>query len=345
VAWLIRGIAGVRKQKKDSIGCDGFILHSAQRRFLSLGDREEEAVRVTHVPEVVQSCVRDTNCPTGGASVREKQMAENLNLLDFLRFCTNPELCAAIEPVLDTLTHREREIIKLRNGIGDGYVYTLAEVGKIFSLSRERIRQIQNKAIRKLQHPVRMQRLQHYLKRMEQPEHKIELREAVAEVKQLSPELIAHLKSHHEHIQRIPPDVFEELIAEFLAARGFDQVKLVGRDIRTSADILAVRRDDAIGARVRYFIEVKRVSGRIGVGVIDRVMGAIAQEKPKWGWHLGMIVSTAGFTEFQKYTRHELELRGLLLKDRDDVLEWLKDYRPSDRGLWLPKDYRIVSLP
>jgi DNA-binding CsgD family transcriptional regulator len=60
-----------------------------------------------------------------------------------------------IEAVLKTLTYREREIIKLRYGIGDGYTYTLEEVGKIFKVTRERVRQVEAKAIRKLQHPVR----------------------------------------------------------------------------------------------------------------------------------------------------------------------------------------------
>ncbi len=64
-----------------------------------------------------------------------------------------------IESVLSTLTFREREIIKLRYGIGDGYTYTLEEVGRIFRVTRERVRQIEAKAVRKLQHPVRARRL------------------------------------------------------------------------------------------------------------------------------------------------------------------------------------------
>ena len=51
--------------------------------------------------------------------------------------------------------YREREIIRLRYGLADGYAYTLEEVGKIFSVTRERVRQIEAKAVRKLQHPVR----------------------------------------------------------------------------------------------------------------------------------------------------------------------------------------------
>ncbi len=68
-----------------------------------------------------------------------------------------------IESVLSTLTFREREIIKLRYGIGDGYTYTLEEVGRIFRVTRERVRQIEAKAVRKLQHPVRARRLSGFL--------------------------------------------------------------------------------------------------------------------------------------------------------------------------------------
>ena len=68
-----------------------------------------------------------------------------------------------IEEVLKTLTYREREILKLRYGIGDGYTYTLEEVGKIFKVTRERVRQVEAKAIRKLQHPVRSRKLEGFI--------------------------------------------------------------------------------------------------------------------------------------------------------------------------------------
>ncbi|MHC4792356.1 MAG: RNA polymerase sigma factor RpoD, partial [Planctomycetota bacterium] len=68
-----------------------------------------------------------------------------------------------IDIVLKTLSYREREIIKLRYGIGDGYTYTLEEVGRIFKVTRERVRQVEAKAIRKLQHPVRSRKLEGFL--------------------------------------------------------------------------------------------------------------------------------------------------------------------------------------
>ncbi|MHC4743675.1 MAG: RNA polymerase sigma factor RpoD [Planctomycetota bacterium] len=68
-----------------------------------------------------------------------------------------------IDIVLKTLSYREREIIKLRYGIGDGYTYTLEEVGRIFKVTRERVRQVEAKAIRKLQHPVRARKLEGFI--------------------------------------------------------------------------------------------------------------------------------------------------------------------------------------
>ncbi|MBK7405577.1 MAG: RNA polymerase sigma factor RpoD [Phycisphaerales bacterium] len=76
---------------------------------------------------------------------------------------SNDALRQRIEAVLKTLTYREREIIKLRYGIGDGYTYTLEEVGRIFKVTRERVRQVEAKAIRKLQHPVRARKLQGFV--------------------------------------------------------------------------------------------------------------------------------------------------------------------------------------
>ncbi|HEY5312414.1 MAG TPA: sigma-70 family RNA polymerase sigma factor [Pirellulales bacterium] len=69
--------------------------------------------------------------------------------------------------VLEGLNYREREILKLRYGLADGYAYTLEEVGKIFSVTRERVRQIEAKAVRKLQHPVRARDLAGFMDRVE----------------------------------------------------------------------------------------------------------------------------------------------------------------------------------
>jgi len=81
---------------------------------------------------------------------------------------THEMLKEKIDFVLKTLTYREREIVKLRFGIGDGYTYTLEEVGRIFKVTRERVRQVEAKAIRKLQHPVRSRKLEGFLEQIDQ---------------------------------------------------------------------------------------------------------------------------------------------------------------------------------
>ncbi len=80
-----------------------------------------------------------------------------------VRMATNCILRDKIESLLKTLTYREREIIRLRYGLGDGYTYTLEEVGRIFKVTRERVRQIEAKAVRKLQNPVRSQHLEGFV--------------------------------------------------------------------------------------------------------------------------------------------------------------------------------------
>ena len=68
-----------------------------------------------------------------------------------------------VEEVLGTLTPREHRIVQLRFGLEDGRSRTLEEVGKEFNVTRERIRQIEAKAIRKLRHPSRSRKLRDYL--------------------------------------------------------------------------------------------------------------------------------------------------------------------------------------
>jgi RNA polymerase primary sigma factor len=68
-----------------------------------------------------------------------------------------------LEEVLDTLTNREEKVLRLRFGLSDGRARTLEEVGQVFGVTRERIRQIEAKALRKLRHPTRSKKLRDYL--------------------------------------------------------------------------------------------------------------------------------------------------------------------------------------
>jgi len=78
-------------------------------------------------------------------------------------FASHELLKGQLEEVLDTLNPRERKVLELRFGLKDGRTRTLEEVGKEFGVTRERIRQIEAKALRKLRHPTRSKRLRDYL--------------------------------------------------------------------------------------------------------------------------------------------------------------------------------------
>ena len=71
--------------------------------------------------------------------------------------------CMNSMEVLDTLTEREQKVLRLRFGLDDGRPRTLEEVGRQFNVTRERIRQIEAKALRKLRHPSRSKKLKDYL--------------------------------------------------------------------------------------------------------------------------------------------------------------------------------------
>ena len=75
---------------------------------------------------------------------------------------SNALLSEALKEILDTLTEREADVLKMRFGMHDGRTHTLEEVGQIFGVTRERIRQIENKAIRKLRHPSRAKKIKDF---------------------------------------------------------------------------------------------------------------------------------------------------------------------------------------
>ena len=97
---------------------------------------------------------------------------EDSHLGDFIEDVDSPAPAEAasytllreqLNEVLHTLTPREEQVLKLRFGLDDGRTRTLEEVGKVFNITRERIRQIEAKALRKLRHPSRSKRLKDYL--------------------------------------------------------------------------------------------------------------------------------------------------------------------------------------
>jgi len=111
-----------------------------------------------------------------GEFVEDKHTENPLNLAN------NELLREKIDELLQTLTYREREIVRLRYGLADGYCYTLEEVGRIFKVTRERVRQIEAKAVAKLQHPVRSIELAEYVVDSPMPDEEEEWSETPLEV-------------------------------------------------------------------------------------------------------------------------------------------------------------------
>ena len=169
------------------------------------------------------------------------------------------------------------------------------------------------------------------------------LADVVETAEKLTPELVEHLRRQRQDIRKIRWDLFEHLVGEFLAQQGFRDVRLVGRDPRTSADLYATWVIDATGIVLRFFIEVKRWEHRVGITVINEVLGAMLTERERFGWHAGLIIATGGFTKMKKYSPIELSLRGIELKEKNDLLQWLDGYRPNKNGLWLPAPERSLS--
>jgi RNA polymerase primary sigma factor len=149
----LRNISKVLMQE---LGREPTIEEIAKRAKMSVGETRR-VLKISRHPISLDRPVGESEDSYFGDFI-EDEKADNP-----VESATQEMLKDKIEQVLKTLTYREREIIKLRYGIGDGYTYTLEEVGRIFKVTRERVRQVEAKAIRKLQHPVRARKLEGFL--------------------------------------------------------------------------------------------------------------------------------------------------------------------------------------
>ena len=149
-------LRNVSKSLVQQLGREPSIDEIAERAELSLGETRR-VLKISRHPISLDRPVGESEDSHFGDFIEDDTAESPVNV------ASQGMLKDKIEAVLNTLTHREREIIKLRYGIGDGYTYTLEEVGRIFNVTRERVRQIEAKAIRKLQHPVRARRLEGFL--------------------------------------------------------------------------------------------------------------------------------------------------------------------------------------
>ena len=257
------------------------------------------------------------------------------------------EIPETLDFLFKTLTPFEEKILKMRFGLNGRQKHSAEEIATHFARSPSWVYKRQAKAFRKLRHPKRQELVQAFIKEtgihIDKLESSvIELDPVVESASQLTTALIAYLQSHHEDLEKIRWDVFEHLVAEFFASWGFEDVRLVGRNPMTSADVFAGRTLTPLGTKIRYFIEVKRWKEKVGVQVIDQVYGAMLSERPRLGWHAAMVVSLRGFRDFEKYKPNELALRGIELKNREDLLDWLRGYKPNRNGLWLPEPISTI---
>ena len=160
---MIDTMSKVRNVTRDlvqELGREPTAEETAQRAGLSLEDARV-IMKMTRAPLSLDQPVGDHDDSYFGEFLEDHRDDDPL-------YDTNQDaLKARIDDALQGLNHREREILRLRYGLVDGYAYTLEEVGKIFSVTRERVRQIESKAVRKLQQPFRSRSLVGFLDNME----------------------------------------------------------------------------------------------------------------------------------------------------------------------------------
>jgi len=149
-------LRNVSKRLVQELGRDPTVDEIAREADISI-DEARRVLKISKHPISLDRPIGESEDSYFGDFI-EDEGAENP-----VTAATNQMLKDKIRSVLDTLTYREREIIKLRYGIGDGYTYTLEEVGRRFRVTRERVRQIEAKAIRKLQHPIRSRKLEGFM--------------------------------------------------------------------------------------------------------------------------------------------------------------------------------------
>ncbi len=149
-------LRNVSKQLLQALGREPTIEETAKAANISY-EECKRVLKISRQPISLDRPVGESEDSYFGDFIEDNSVESPVNA------ATNEMLKDKIEDVLKTLTYREREIIKLRYGLGDGYTYTLEEVGRIFKVTRERVRQIEAKAVRKLQHPVRSRQLEGFL--------------------------------------------------------------------------------------------------------------------------------------------------------------------------------------
>ncbi len=153
----------VTRELVQQFGCEPTVEQTAAAAGLSLEDTRC-ILKMSRQPLSLDQPVGDHDDSYFGEFLEDHR--DDDPLYDF-----NQELLKdRLADVMQSLNHREREILRMRYGLTDGYAYTLEEVGRIFSVTRERVRQIEAKAVRKLQQPYRCRGLLGFLEKGELPQ-------------------------------------------------------------------------------------------------------------------------------------------------------------------------------
>jgi len=153
---LVSKLMKVTRKYRQEFGRDPAIEEYSKHLHISM-DKVKNALKIMQDPISLSTPIGEDEDSHLEDFIEDKGgLPPSHSALDLLRR-------REVTKILDTLTDREAKIIKLRFGIESGYPRTLEEVGKIFRVTRERVRQIEAKAIRKLRHPSRSKMLRDYL--------------------------------------------------------------------------------------------------------------------------------------------------------------------------------------
>ena len=152
----INKLMRVQKQLIQELGREPTAEELAEEMQMPV-ERVRAVLKMAQQPISLQSPVGDSEDTHFGDFIEDKA-AENPSEMTAYSLLKD-----RLEDVLDTLTEREQEVLTLRFGLADGYSRTLEEVGRKFNVTRERIRQIEAKALRKMRHPTRLRKLQGFL--------------------------------------------------------------------------------------------------------------------------------------------------------------------------------------
>ena len=152
----INKLMRMQKQLVQELGREPSPEEIAEEMTLPV-ERVRAILKIAQQPISLQSPIGDSEDTSFGDFIEDKSADSPAEMTAYSL------LKERLKDVLHTLTEREQEVLTLRFGLHDGYSRTLEEVGRKFNVTRERIRQIEAKALRKMRHPTRLRKLEGFL--------------------------------------------------------------------------------------------------------------------------------------------------------------------------------------